>query len=430
MHEAKQDRRIEYAGRENVAPVVLEKVPRLPVHGWTTFGRRRASTYPSLLDSPEKIITRNGRVAIQFALRCLDVGPGDRVLVPTYHCPTMIAPIVRLGASPVFYPIDSAGAARLDFLERLDVSNAKAILAAHYFGFPQKMNLLRAFADRKGLGLIEDCAHMLFGELSDGKVGAFGHYSVGSLPKFFPVPEGGCLVSNIGRLSHRQRRSPGLKSELRTCAAILERSAHFDRLPGLNHCLKLLFAAISRLRRSGGAPIASAQKCSSEKMLESWCTEGFERESSTRIIGWAVALMDRRRVVTARQENYVYLASKLKTLRGARVLLPPPTPQVAPYVLPLWVDFPEPFQRAAKERGLPVFRWQLIWPSTPVIEDDVGLQWADHVLQLPCHQDLSHSDLDWICRTLHDIDADLTDRNTITKIGAIARSNGVRHVAD
>jgi hypothetical protein len=80
------------------------------VLGWQAVSlRRHAPPLPVITDGREAIYASSGRAAIFLAMELLGVGRGDRILVPTYHCPTMIAPVTRLGATPVFYPIAVCG---------------------------------------------------------------------------------------------------------------------------------------------------------------------------------------------------------------------------------------------------------------------------------------------------------------------------------
>ena len=44
-------------------------------------------------------------VAIALALKQMGIGPGDTVLVPSYHCASMIEPVIWAGATPLFYRI-------------------------------------------------------------------------------------------------------------------------------------------------------------------------------------------------------------------------------------------------------------------------------------------------------------------------------------
>ncbi|HEX5126590.1 MAG TPA: DegT/DnrJ/EryC1/StrS family aminotransferase, partial [Rhodocyclaceae bacterium] len=145
-----------------------DEVPRLPVFGWHALNGPRIASLPSVLDAPHTQLTTSGRAAIALALRVLDVRSGDRVLVPTYHCPTMIAPVVGCGGQPLFYPIDAQGNADIGWLEKADTRGVRALLAAHYFGIPRSFSALRAFCDARGIALIEDCAHALFGR-SEGR---------------------------------------------------------------------------------------------------------------------------------------------------------------------------------------------------------------------------------------------------------------------
>ena len=49
-------------------------------------------------------------------------------------------------------------------------------------------------------------------------------------------------------------------------------------------------------------------------------------------------------------------------------------------------------------QGMPVFRWDRIWPGTPGSRHDEGPRWSQHVLQLLCHQDLSAADIRQVAR--------------------------------
>ncbi len=346
-------------------------------------------------------------MAIALALRALGVGSGDKVLVPTFHCPTMIAPIVDLGATPLFYPIDSEGAPNLAYLSRMQLGGVKALLAAHYFGFPRAMSDMRAFCDDHNFAFIEDCAHAMFGEAGGRGVGELGDLSIGSLPKFLPVAEGGCLVRNAWSSVQLELQPSELMANLKACIDALEISSGWGRLPGLNTGLGLLFGA-KRLARRVQRSIQPEPKdaMAGESKTPSPFDFNFVPRRPPGIVNWVVAHSDLHRVVSARRRHYLDLLERLSSLCGARPLLPALEEHAVPYVFPLWVDDPEPRFRAARARGLPVFRWDWLWPSTPEIPGDEGWQRARHVFQLPCHQDLSRSDLDWMTATLHQIFAE------------------------
>jgi perosamine synthetase len=123
--------------------------PRLPVFGWATWSGKKSSVLPCLLDHEQLVYTTSGRASILLAMEQLGVGPGVKVLMPTYHCPTMIAPVDELGAQTVFYPVTTSGAPDMQWLARLDNRDIKVMLAAHFFGLPQPMAAIRAWCDER-----------------------------------------------------------------------------------------------------------------------------------------------------------------------------------------------------------------------------------------------------------------------------------------
>jgi hypothetical protein len=69
-------------------------------------------------------------------------------------------------------------------------------------------------------------------------------------------------------------------------------------------------------------------------------------------------------------------------------------------VFALWVDDADRVYQALREQELPVFRWDRVWPGTPVVEGDQGPLWSRHVLQLLCHQNLSAADVEHTARAI------------------------------
>ncbi len=104
----------------------------------------------------------SGREALLALLRALRIGAGDEVIVQAYTCVVVPNAIVAAGATPVFAEIDKETLS-LDpiLLEKLITPKTKAVICQHTFGIPAPLEELRATCDRKGILLIEDCAHVL-----------------------------------------------------------------------------------------------------------------------------------------------------------------------------------------------------------------------------------------------------------------------------
>jgi perosamine synthetase len=378
-------------------PMLSRVLPRLPILGWSAFKGTRPTTVPSLLDAPQVVYTQSGRASIALALRLLNVRPGDRVLVPTYHCPTMIQPVVAAGAEPVFYSLDARGCPSLQYLKAADLRGVRAIIAAHYFGVPQPMGELRRFCDERSISLIEDCAHALFG-MSDGRpVGSWGEYAIASLTKFFPVPEGGCLVSHQRPVLDVVLPERALVEELKTALDAVEMGARHHGFPGLNSALIAVFNLKNALRHEP-TPQQTTQDAAWRRSGTSHNLLAVDPVRVTRVARWIAQHAPRSHIVAVRRRNFSHLAQLLANVPGVRVLHKVLPEGAVPYVFPVLVEGADEKYHRLRASGIPIYRWDDIWPTTPSLAGDVGQVWTRSVFQLGCHQDLSLQDLESIAQ--------------------------------
>jgi len=368
-----------------------EELPRLPVLGWAAFAGGRKSSEPSVLDARYRRHTKSGQAAIACAVRMLGLKGGDGVLVPTYHCRSMIAPVIAAGLAARFYPLNGRGEPDMAWLASAGLEGVRAMLVPHFFGRPQPMARLREFCDANGIGLIEDCAHSFFGTVEGRAPGQWGDVAIASLTKFFPVPEGGLIVSQSRPLDDLKWRPRGWSAELRAVVDAVEQGARHNRFRGLNTILHGAFAAKRWLRKSRSAVTAG-----------SGAAPAIELSPAAAAV-WIADRVHTDRIVALRRRNYALLARLLCKLRNARPLFQELAPGVVPYVLPLYVDEPSASYQALRSAGVPIFRWDDVWPDTPRIPGDFGHLWATHVFQLSCHQDLEPGDLERMGRRIRDV---------------------------
>lgn len=371
-------------------PSAQDELPRLPVLGWAAFAGGRKTLEPSVLDARYRRHTKSGQAAITCALRSLGLKGGEAVLVPTYHCRSMIAPVIAEGLAARFYPLNAKGEPDGAWLASADLERVRAMLVPHFFGRPQPMARLRQFCDAKGIALIEDCAHSFFGTADGRPVGQWGDAAIASLTKFFPVPEGGLIVSQSRPLDELKSGSRGWSAELRAVVDAVELGAKHNRFRGLNTILRGVFAAKTWLRKPRSAISASSGPVS----IDLWPAAAAV---------WIADRVHTDRIVSLRRRNYAVLAKLLSTLRNARPLFRDLAPGVVPYVLPLYVDEPSASYQALRNAGVPIFRWDDVWPDTPRIPGDFGQTWATHVFQLPCHQDLAPGELERMGQRVRDV---------------------------
>lgn len=374
-------------------------IPLAPVLSAASFRHLGLPAVRAITDAgPARLVT-SGRVAIALALREMGVGAGDQVLVPAYHCGSMIEPVIWAGATPVFYRVHADTSVDLDDLGAKLGPRVKVLMATNYFGFPQPLDRLRAFCDRHGLLLLEDCAHSFLGEYRGRPLGAWGDYAIASSMKFFPIYEGGCLVSSrLGRAAV-PLRSAGAGFEAKAAINALEDSCAHARL-GL---LRALLAPPMALKSWLWSRIKARNPARAQPMAPGSSDGGFSFDPAwldkrcslfSRLM---VRLVSRRRMGALRRRHYLRLLQELAGLPGCRPLHAQLPDGVYPWVFPLWVEQPQQAFVALKQAAVPVLRFgEYLWPgvNAELCPNSVAL--SRHVLQFPCHQELTPDELGWM----------------------------------
>ena len=130
-----------------------------------------------------------GSAALHLALLGLGVGPGDRVVLPTYTCAAVLNAVHYVGAEPILADV-SPETANLDpdDVKRRLRAGTKAVIAPHMMGRPAPVRELRAL----GVPVIEDCAMALGGDVGlEGEVSTFSFYAT----KMMATGHGGAVVA-------------------------------------------------------------------------------------------------------------------------------------------------------------------------------------------------------------------------------------------
>ena len=224
--------------------------PKRPVLAWRSFFPAGRLTLPSLGDIADRAYTSSGRAALLAAFGQMNLPPGSRVLVPSYHCPTMVAPVVQAGLVPVFYPIGPDGLPKLEDIAPTDLERTGAMVVAHLFGLSRSLQAVQDWCRAREILLVEDCAHSYFGWAGDRPVGQWGDYAIGSLTKFFPVGEAGLLASAHHPLRPLGLSAPGWRQQLKGVVDVVELAHSHGRLRGIGHLAAPLLRMKVRRRQN------------------------------------------------------------------------------------------------------------------------------------------------------------------------------------
>lgn len=147
------------------------------VNYWTgQEGREFEREFAHFAGTEYAIAVSNGTTALDLALKGLDIGEGDEVIVTSRTFLASVSSIVTAGATPVFADVDrdtqNITAATVE--EKL-TPRTRAIIAVHLAGWPCEMDGLMALAEKHNLYVIEDCAQAHGATYNGRSVGALGH---------------------------------------------------------------------------------------------------------------------------------------------------------------------------------------------------------------------------------------------------------------
>lgn len=184
----------------------------------------------------------NGLDALHLALRAMDVGPGDEVIVPSNtYIATWLA-VSQCGATPVpvepdarTYNINPA------LIEAAITPATRAILIVHLYGQPADIDPILAIARKHGLRVLEDGAQAHGARYKDQRLGAHGDAVAWS---FYPgknlgaMGDGGAVTTNDVQLAERIRMLRNYGSRVK----------YVNEVQGYNSRLDPLQAAILRVK--------------------------------------------------------------------------------------------------------------------------------------------------------------------------------------
>ncbi|MEZ6045978.1 MAG: DegT/DnrJ/EryC1/StrS family aminotransferase [Planctomycetaceae bacterium] len=171
------------------------------VNYWTgQEGRTFEKEFAASVDSEFGVLVANGTLALELALKALDIGPGDEVITT---CRTFVASassIMMCGAKPIFADIDPISHnITAETIAAQITPNTRAIIAVHLAGWPCDMDPILDLAREHGLYVIEDCAQCHGATYKGRPVGTLGDIGAFSFCQDKIITcggEGGLLVTN------------------------------------------------------------------------------------------------------------------------------------------------------------------------------------------------------------------------------------------
>ena len=146
------------------------------VNYWTGKECRKFEReFSEFSDSKYAVALGNGTLALDVALKALDIGGGDEVIVTSRTFIASISSIVNSGATPVFADVDLASQnITPETIRSVITDKTKVIVCVHLAGWPCDMDEIMAVANEYDLYVIEDCAQAHGAKYKGKPVGSIG----------------------------------------------------------------------------------------------------------------------------------------------------------------------------------------------------------------------------------------------------------------
>ena len=190
----------------------------------------------------------SGTDALLLSLKALGVGPGDKVIIPSFTFFATAGVVHNVGATPIFADIDSQTFnINPDYVRHVLTTNReprtrfKALIPVHLYGQMADMDEIMEIAEEHNLFVIEDAAQAIGAEYKGRQAGTIGRLGCFS---FFPTKnlgaygDGGMVITDDDALAERIRmlRMHGSKPK------------YYHHIVGYNSRLDALQAAILRVK--------------------------------------------------------------------------------------------------------------------------------------------------------------------------------------
>jgi perosamine synthetase len=194
--------RIHYT-KPSITELEVEYATDAARNGWGDrcyeYIQRFEEAFKAHLGVKYAIATSSCTGALHMGMAALGIGKGDEVILADTNWIATAAPIVHLGAKPVFVDIlADSWCINPDLAEAAITPRTKAIIAVHLYGNLCDMDRLIAIGQKHGIPVIEDSAEAIGSVYHDkraGSMGKFGSFSFHGT-KTLTTGEGGMFVTN------------------------------------------------------------------------------------------------------------------------------------------------------------------------------------------------------------------------------------------
>ncbi len=198
----------------------LDAIEDVMLHGQFVIGPEVElfeKTVAEILNAKYAIAVSSGTDALILALRVLDIGIGDEVIIPAMSFVATANAVALLGAIPRLADIDDDFNISTDSIKKLINKKTKAIMPVHYAGKIANMEVINLIAKEHNLKVIEDASQAFCATRNNeyaGTIGDIGCISLNPMKILGGIGEAGIIITKKKDIYERLKtlRYNGLKN--------------------------------------------------------------------------------------------------------------------------------------------------------------------------------------------------------------------------
>lgn len=364
----------------------------VPLERWATEPRTTFQDMLSFIFKKKHLIlhdqnfkyTINGRAALYRLFLNIPPERGSTILMPAFHCPTIVEPAMAAGYQIKFYDVDLSLLKAVKDIEGLIDESIAAVLIINYFGFQFDLGALISTRLKDYL-VIEDCSHSFFNPRSMSLTEMRGDACVYSFWKQLPSIVGGGVRADKNLLWRSEVNYTSLKNSICTTKDLTKiaiKTLINDVLP-----LVPIFGAFNDKKDLLSGPVTNR---SIERSYP------FNKDECFLNIPWfakaIISHSDLSSIARRRRKNFKLYLELLSDVGGYRRVFTCLPSEVCPWAFPIFLDDRYNNDWVLRNKGLLFFTFgELLHPITNQISTSIpsALMLRDGILCLPVHQDLS-----------------------------------------
>lgn len=369
-----------------------------PTAHFTDFTKPKAAKSLELIyNDPQMRLTYKARGAIYRALLSTKGRGTKTVLAPSFHCPTVIHPILDAGLGVQYYRIKAdLSIDNQDLINQLS-ANIAAVIIINYYGFEQEIDAIQAACNTLNIPIIDDWSHSFLKTAPLELTGKRVDFSVYSFWKIAPCHEGGGIRQDGSNnpIIEKNHITLSTRTKSKNVKQIIE-SAVNNMSDGI---IKHGIQRLEQIRVNRNKSQQTQRMATDSPTISAYAAD--MEHYADEIPAFSSYILKRcnlAHIIGTRRKNYVTLANHINHHPVAKSVFPTLPARCCPWAYPVLIDNRSDYDHLIKKAGAILFTFgeelhQSIDKCSSTETIEIARYLSKSLLSLSIHQDIDQQQI-------------------------------------